>query len=405
MFRPLEGRRVIDLTQVLAGPYCAYQLAILGADVIKVEPPEGGDWARAGGADAALGQAGMGTGYLTQNAGKRSLAVDLKTPEGRDIVLALADTADVFLENFRPGTAERLGLGFEAIRARNPAIVYASLSAYGQDGPMGARPAYDHVIQAVSGIMQLTGDPATLPNKVGAPYIDYATGLNGALAVLAALMERDRTGAGQQVDVAMLDTAMLLMASHMTVEAVTGVAPKASGNAAFSGSPASGVFETADGLLALAANNDRQFPRLARAIGRPDLVDDPRYRTLNDRLEHAAAFKAELQSAFRQATAAEWEDRLAAADVPAGRVRNLGETMALPQMAAREVMAAYDLPGDVEGKPRRIAAPTLGFKANGERPRAAGSPPALGQDTDAVLAGLGRSPAEIARLRAAGVIR
>ena len=186
---------------------------------------------------------------------------------------------------------------------------------------------------------------------------------------------------------------------------MTGVAPKASGNAAFSGSPASGVFETADGLLALAANNDRQFPRLARAIGRPDLVDDPRYRTLNDRLEHAAAFKAELQSAFRQATAAEWEDRLAAADVPAGRVRNLGETMALPQMAAREVMAAYDLPGDVEGKPRRIAAPTLGFKANGERPRAAGSPPALGQDTDAVLAGLGRSPAEIARLRAAGVIR
>jgi len=298
MFAPLNGRKVIDLTQVLAGPYCSYQLGLLGADVIKVEPQDGGDWARIGGPDEALSDAGLAAGFLTQNAGKRSIAIDLKRPEGVALVLDMVGQADVFLENFRPGTAGRLGLDPATVQARNPSIVYASLSAYGQDGPMGGRPAYDHVIQAVSGIMQLTGAPETLPNKVGAPYIDYATGMNGAFAVLSALMEKDRTGKGQRVDVAMLDSALLLMASHMTGAATSGNIPKASGNEAFSGSPTSGVFKTKDGDLALAANNERQYPRLLQAIGREDLATDPRFANRDAKKANAPALRQVLAETF-----------------------------------------------------------------------------------------------------------
>lgn len=400
MLRPLEGRRVVDLTQVLAGPYCSYQLAMLGAEVIKVEPPDGGDWARHGGADAELAAAGLGLGFLAQNAGKRSIAIDLKTAPGRELVLELAASADVFLENFRPGTAARLGLGEQDLRRVNPRIVYASLSAYGQDGPLSPRPAYDHVIQAMSGVMQLTGDPETLPNKVGAPYVDYATGQNGAMAVLAALMERDRTGEGQSVDVAMLDSALLLMASHMTLTATTGRPPKAAGNEAFSGSPASGVFETADGLIALAANNERQFPRLAHALGRPDFLEDARFADPAARKAHGTAFREALSAVFLADTAANWEDRMAAADVPAARVRDLGETMAEPQVEARRLMTVYRL----AAVDREISAPTLGFKANGERQQATKPPPTLGEDTDAVLQDLGKSTGEIAALRSEGVV-
>ena len=401
MFAPLTGRTVIDLTQVLAGPYCSYQLALLGATVIKVEPPEGGDWARSGGGDAELGAAGMGVGYLTQGGGKKSVAIDLKTEAGKALVLEMTGKADVFLENFRPGTAERLGLGVDAIMGLNSGIVYASLSAYGHDGPMSARPAYDHVIQAVSGIMQLTGDPDTLPNKVGAPYVDYATGQNGALAVLAALMERDRTGEGQRVDVSMLDSSLLLMASHMTGYLTTGNEPKASGNNAFSGSPTSGVFETADGLLALAANNDRQFPRLLKAIDRDDLATDPRFANADGRKKHTDALQAELAETFRSDTANSWETRFATADVPAGRVRGLAEAVDMEQVASRGLMADYTLPK----LNRRISVPTIGFKANGDVIRAKTPPPHLGQDTETVLAEFGKTPEDIAQLKATGAIR
>lgn len=395
MFQPLRGRRVVDLTQVLAGPYCAYQLALLGAEVIKIEPPETGDWARIGGADAELEAAGMAMGFLAQNAGKRSVAIDLKTEQGHALALELAAGADIFLENFRPGTAARLGLGEDAVRAVNPNVIYASLSAYGQDGPLGARPAYDHVIQAMSGIMQLTGAPETLPNKVGAPYVDYATGQNAALAVLAALLERERTGEGQRIDVAMLDSALVLMASHLTQTAMTGKPPAAAGNNAFSGAPASGVFETGDGLLALAANNERQFHRLVDALERPDLADDPRFATRTERRKNTDAFRAEIQATLLGATADDWEVRFAAADVPAARIRDLGETLAMPQTAARGLMTSYELPG----LDRTMAAPTAGFKANGDVLKADTPPPRLGQDSDSVLRDLGKSETEIAALR------
>jgi formyl-CoA transferase len=401
MFTPLKGRKVIDLTQVLAGPYCSYQLGLLGADIIKIEPQDGGDWARIGGPDQALSDAGLASGFLTQNAGKRSIAIDLKQPEGIALVLDMVGQADVFLENFRPGTAARLGLDVAAVQARNPAIVYASLSAYGQDGPMGGRPAYDHVIQAVSGIMQLTGAPDTLPNKVGAPYVDYATGLNGAFAVLSALMERDRTGKGQRVDVAMLDSALLLMASHMTGAATSGDIPQASGNEAFSGSPTSGIFKTKDGDLALAANNERQYPRLLKALGREDLASDPRFSSREAKRDNAPALRVVLAETFLTDTADNWEARLAEADVPAGRVRDIGEAMYSEQIKTRGLLQEYA----IDGTDRKTLAPTLGFKANGAMPAAKSPAPRLGADADSVLRDFGMRDAAIAKLRTSGIVR
>jgi crotonobetainyl-CoA:carnitine CoA-transferase CaiB-like acyl-CoA transferase len=197
MFQPLNGIRVVDLSQVLAGPFATYQLALMGAEVLKIEKPGEGDWTRLGGALPDLADHRMGLGFLTQNAGKKSVTIDLKSPEGLELVKHLISTADVFVENFKPGVAERLGLGFETVRSLNPRIVYCSISAYGQDGPLSRRPAYDHVIQGMCGIMLTTGEPGGPPTKVGAPYIDYATGMNAAMAVVAGLLEVRRTGNGR----------------------------------------------------------------------------------------------------------------------------------------------------------------------------------------------------------------
>ena len=199
MFEPLAGKRVIDVTQVLAGPYCTYQLALMGAEVIKIELPGQGDWTRLGGNDEELSAAGYSLSFLTQNANKKSVTLNLKQPDGVAALKQLIETADVFVENFKPGTAAGLGIGYEDVAGLNPRLVYASLSAYGQDGPIGHRPAYDHIIQGMVGIMHTTGTAETVPNKVGSPYVDYATGLMGAFAVVSALLERERTGEGQRV--------------------------------------------------------------------------------------------------------------------------------------------------------------------------------------------------------------
>ena len=399
-FAPLQGYRVIDLTQVLAGPFCSYQLGLLGAEVIKIEPVDNGDWARLGGSDLELESIGMATSFLTQNAGKQSLAVDLKHPSGLDIVKRLVRSADVFIENFRPGTAKRLGLGANDIMVMKPDIIYASISAFGQDGPMGDRPAYDHVIQAVSGIMMLTGDPKTLPNKVGSPYIDYSSGQNGAMAILAAILERNKTGKGQYVDIAMLDSALLLMASHLTQANTTGKVPEAAGNEAFSGSAASGVFDTKDGKLALAANNERQTQRLANAINKPDILEKPRFKTPKARRTHSLEFRELLAKVFLEDTASNWENRLTVAGVPAARILKLEETLSLPQIEARGILAEHK----IEGSKRTTKVPTLGFKVNGERPNTTTHPPLLGQDTDQVLSELGLTKQEIDNLKHSNIV-
>lgn len=400
MFQPLKGVRVVDLSQVLAGPFASYLMALMGAEVLKIEKPGEGDWTRVGAGIPGLSERRMGLSFLVQNSDKKSVAVDLKTPEGIEIVKKLIGDADVFLENFKPGVAERLGLGFEALREVNPKLAYVSISAFGQDGEMSPRPAYDHVIQGMCGIMLTTGAPGSGPNKVGSPYVDYATGMNAALAALGAIMEVRRTGEAVRMDVAMLDTALMLMASLMTNVLSTDWKPEQTGNEAWSQSPSSGAFETRDGLLMLAANNEPQFRRLCPAIGRGDILEDPRWNDRAERAKNTASLRETLVGTFLTRTAVEWEAILAEVQVPAGRVRTLDEVLAEPHIATRGLMSEIR----VEGHDAPVMVPAMGFKANGSAVPASRPPRPLGADTDEVLRAAGYRDEDIARFRAAGAI-
>lgn len=400
MFQPLKGVRVIDLSQVLAGPFATYQMALMGAEVIKIEKPGEGDWTRTGGPLPDLAERRMGLGFLTQNAAKKSVTINLKTPEGLDLAKKLVSTADVFVENFKPGVAERLGLGFDAVREIRNDIVYCSISAYGQNGPLSRRPAYDHVIQGMCGIMLTTGKPGSGPTKVGAPYVDFATGMNAAMAVTAGLMEVRRTGRAVQLDVAMLDTALMLMASLMTQHMSAGWIPAQNGNEAWSASPSSGAFETADGLLMLAANNEPQFRKLCEAIGRRDILDDPRWCSPDARREHGGELRETLNETFLTDTADHWERTLETVDVPAARVRRLDEAMAEPQIGARGLMSEIR----VDGHDGAVHVPAMSFRANGSNSPPPSPPSELGADTDAVLCELGIDREKIRALRSAGTI-
>ena len=270
MTRPFEGIRVIDITHVLAGPFAAYQLAVLGADVIKVEHPDEPDQSRATGTDKALNRRNMGTSFLTQASNKRSITLDLKTEADRAILEKLVATADVLVENYRPGALEALGLGYDALAAINPRLIYASFSAFGQTGPRREQTAYDHVIQATSGIMAMTGTEDVHPIKLGSPAVDYATGMTGAFALASALFQRERTGRGQRIDMAMLDVAMILMSSHVAGYLRNGAHPKPHGNK--HPHATNSAYPTRSGLVMLGASNLRQQRRLWAALERPDMI-------------------------------------------------------------------------------------------------------------------------------------
>ena len=373
---PLGGLRVVDLTHVLAGPYCTYQLALLGAEVIKVEAP-GGELVRHGGASPDLAEQGLGLTFCVQNSDKQFFEIDLKDPAGVEAVLELVAGADVFVQNFRPGVAERLGLGVAAAQARNPTLVYCSISAYGSGGPLGGRPAYDHVVQAMSGIMETTGFADEGPLKVGAPYVDYATGLNAAFAILAALRERDRTGAPQVVDVSMLDTALNLMASNVSQVATTGVDVPKLGNEAASRAPSSGFFaDSSGGYLVLAANTQRQFENLCTAIGHPEWADDRRWSDHVSRQENQAALRAGLERVFATDSAQAWEERLARHGVPASRVRKLSDVIGEGQPAARGLLHTVDVGKD--NVPVQV--PGIGFQLNGHSLGPTRPPQPVGHD-------------------------
>ncbi|MEZ5726968.1 MAG: CoA transferase [Burkholderiaceae bacterium] len=342
----------------------------------------------------------MGAIYLTQNANKRSVSLDLKRPGAVDAVLRLVASADIFVENFAPGTAARLGLSFDAVRAANPKILYCSISAYGQDGPIGHRPAYDHVVQGMCGIMRATGTAQTEPNKVGAPYIDYATGLNAAFAIVSALHQVRQNGQALRVDVAMLDSAMLLMSSMITQALSLGTEHLASGNEAFSRSPASGAFETRRGILMIAANNERQFARLCHAIGRADLLEDPVLADPVERAKRVDSLRSAIAEAIATRTADEWEQVLDQARVPAARVRTINEALQGEQLVARGIAAEIAVPGATQ--PGHV--PTLGFKVDGEVVAPSRPPPRLGADTEAVLREAGIGDDALAALRASGAI-
>jgi crotonobetainyl-CoA:carnitine CoA-transferase CaiB-like acyl-CoA transferase len=378
--RPFEGIRVIDATHVLAGPFAAYQLAVLGADVIKVEDPNDPDQSRGAGTDKALNRRNMGTSFLTQASNKRSLALDLKTERDRDILRKLVATADIFVENYRPGAFEALGLGYEALAAINPKLIYASFSAFGQEGPRGTQTAYDHVIQATSGIMAMTGTRDVHPIKLGSPVIDYATGMTGAFALSAALFQRERTGKGQRIDMAMLDVAMILMSSLLTGYLRNGTHPRPHGNR--HPYATNGAFETKEGLVMLGASNLRQQRRLWTLLGRPDMI-----KTTNDQrdADHAREI-AVLSEIMLTRTADEWEEFLMARHVPAARVRTMGEAVADPQLATRGVIHRMNGGAGIEGG---FGVPLAAFKFAHDGPRIDTPPPTLGQHNEEILAELG----------------
>src|SRR5215475_14046150 len=330
--RPFEGIRVIDVTHVLAGPFAAYQLALLGADVIKVDDPNDPDQSRISGTDAELNRRHMGTGFLTQASNKRAITLDLKTERGREILKALVKTADVFVENYRPGAFEALGLGYEDLAKINPRLIYASFSAFGQHGPRGQQTAYDHVIQATSGIMAMTGTKDVHPVKLGSPVVDYSTGMTGAFALSAALFQRERTGRGQRIDIAMLDVAMILMSSLLTGYLRNGTHPKPHGNR--HPHATNGAFAAKDGIVMLGASNLRQQRRLWTVLGRPDMIK----RTNDERAADHDREISVLEEIMRTRTADEWEKFLQARHVPAARVRTLGEAVADPQLASRGII-------------------------------------------------------------------
>src|SRR5262245_59053356 len=394
--RPFEGIRIIDVTHVLAGPFAAYQLALLGADVIKVEHPRDYDQSRDSGSDRELNRQQMGTGYLTQGSNKRAITLNLKHEKGRAILKRLAAGADVFVENWRSGAFPALGLGYDDLRALNPRLIYCSMTAFGQHGPRGGQTAYDQLIQATSGMMAMTGTPDVHPIKVGAPVIDYATGTMCAFAISAALFQRERTGQGQYIDSAMLDVALMLMGSHITGYLRTGQEPRPKGNRMERAS--SQLYQATDTGLMIAASNCGQHERLFRALDRPDLAAQSSHEE-RERLYEGQT--AELEKIIAGRTADEWEQYLQARHVPAGRVRRLSEALADPHLKSRGVLHEH---ASIEGVEGPVTVPMAAFKFAEDGPSIESPPPRLGQHTEEVLASVGYSPAEIAALRTDGVI-
>jgi crotonobetainyl-CoA:carnitine CoA-transferase CaiB-like acyl-CoA transferase len=387
---PLAGVRVVDLSRVLAGPYATMTLADLGADVIKIEHPAGGDETRTWGPPFAGGESAY---FLSVNRGKRSVALDLKDPEGHELALELCARADVVIENFRPGGAARLGLDYEAVRDRRADVIFCSISGFGSREPTD-RAGYDFTVQAESGLMAITGEPDGEPLKVGVAIVDVLTGLNAATAILAALHRRDLTGEGDLVEVSLLDSAFAALVNVAANALLTGEEPLRYGNAHPSIVPYQ-PFRAADGWIAVAAANDGLYARLCAAIERPDLAADERYGTNEARVLNRESLIAELQAAFAGRPTEDWESRLLAAGVPAGKIRGVGE--ALRTGPARTLRVNHPTAGAVElvGPPFELKGAMLG----GSTP-----PPLLGQHTDEVLRELGVDDDRLDSLEERGVI-
>ena len=374
--RPLSGIRVLDLTNVLAGPYCSYQLMLLGADVVKIEIPGEGDLARHLGPDPALNAAGLGTSFLAQNAGKRSVELNLKDPASRAVFDDMIRGADVLLENFRAGVLARLSYGWPRLRALNTRLVYCAISGFGQTGPMRHAPAYDQVIQGLSGMMSITGTPDTAPLRVGFPICDTVGGLMAALAISAALTGRARTGTGCFLDVSMLEAAISAMGWPVSNYLVAGIPPEPMGDQNATAAP-SGTFDTADGPLNIAANRQEQFESLCREVGRAELITDPRFADREDRKTNRTALNDELNIALRMRPAQEWERTLTAAGVPAARILTVPQAVELDQLRERGFFTDLPYP-DGSGRVLRVSGNGVLF--DGEPLPPAAPPPQLGRD-------------------------
>jgi crotonobetainyl-CoA:carnitine CoA-transferase CaiB-like acyl-CoA transferase len=402
MAKAFAGVRILDFTQVFAGPFATMQLALLGAEVIKVEEPKEGDQCRAIGADNDIGAIGMPPFFLAMNANKRSLTLDLKHPAAREVVTRLAREADVVVQNFRPGVMDRLGFGYDAIRAIKPDIVYCSVSGYGRSGPSSAAPAYDGAIQAVSGMMSVTGHPESGPTRVGFTVVDLGTALMAAYAIAGALYRRATTGEGQHLDVSMLDTSLALLSPLLSSYLNVGLVPPLVGNGSVVRLPTAGSYATKDSLgILMSGLTQKQWLAITEAVGRPEWRDDPRFTTEAGRRAHYDLLRGMLAEIFATDTAANWERRLNAAGVPGSAILTLPEIVRHPQVAHRETITRL---GGAQGIERDIALAGPGFRAGADSPVITAPPPGKGEHTDAILAEAGYSEAEIAALRRDGAL-
>ena len=394
----LAGLRVLDLTNVLSGPFCTLHLALLGAEVVKVENPKAGDLARVLGNVPKYNKMLMGTSFLAQNANKKSLTLNLKAPEGREIFKKLVKTTDVVVENFRPDVMTRLGLGYPVLAELNPRLVYCGISGFGQTGPDADKPAYDQIIQGLSGEMDVNGDERLHPLRAGFPVCDTVGGLNAAFAILAALYHREKTGQGQMIDVALLDSIMPLMGWVAANLLIGGQPPVALGNDNFTAAP-SGTFKTRDGFINIAANKQEQWEAVADVLGVPELKSDSRFQERDERKKNRKALTPLLEEKLTQKPTAFWVEALNAKDVPSGDILSLQDALEQPQVKHRQVLhevqvdeigpdKLYGLTAQLSKTPGQITAP----------------PPRLGAHTAEVLQGLGYSKEDVASLKEKGVV-
>ena len=392
---PLEGVRVLDLTQIMAGPYCAMTLGDMGADVVKVEKPNGGDDARRMGPPFIEGESAA---FLGINRNKRSVVVDMRTDDGREIVQELARRSDILIQNFRPGSLKRMGLGYEQVREINPAIIYCTISGFGATGPYARRGGFDLVAQGMSGLMSVTGHPGAPPTKIGAPICDLNAGMFAAIGILTAYVNRLRTGTGQHVDTSLLEGGIAYTFWESAMYFATGEPPGPMGSAHRLTAPYQS-FETADGYINVGAANQANWERLCAAIGRDELASDPRFARPRDRMENLGALVSTLEETFARETTGHWLTALEAAGVPAGPIYTLDEVYADPQVRARDMVVETQHP--TAGRVRNIGIPVKLSETPGALRRPA---PALGEHTDEVLRELGVSDERTAALRASGAV-
>jgi crotonobetainyl-CoA:carnitine CoA-transferase CaiB-like acyl-CoA transferase len=397
MSKPFAGVKILDFTRVLAGPYASYQLALLGADVIKVESREGDDM-RFGNRADAWEKRGLAAPWVAVNAGKRSITMDLKQPKAIEVIKRMVPKVDVVMENFRPGVMDKLGIGYETLKQINPRLIYAAISGFGQVGPDKATAAFDGMIQAMSGLMSITGFPSNGPTRVGFAGADVMSGFTGAFGVASALYQRTHTGKGQLVDVAMIDAVTGFLAQQFTEHMMTGRVHEQAQNLSVTRKPTGNLFKTADGWMVLAVMTDPQFQRLMKQLGRAEATADPQFKDWPTRIANNKALHEIIEEAMKQRTSAEWADIFAKNDIPAGRVLTIPETVKLDHYGRRTIMQT------VETEHGPITVVGSGFRMEHDGGSVERPPAKLGEHTDEVLGEAGYSAAEIAAMRTEKVV-